>query len=142
MKRTVLFLCATNGAQSAMAEALLRRIDSKNFEASSAATGVGHVHPLTIEAMKEVGINLDGKRPTPVSDFEDRAFDFVITMCDRAKAACPVVPAVERIHWNFDDPLTAPDVERQRRAFRALRDQIAQRLHLFVLVQVRSLRAA
>jgi protein-tyrosine-phosphatase len=142
MKIKVLFLCATNGIHSVMAEALLRRIDSEHFEAASAAIEAGQVHPLTIEVMKEVGLNLENKIPTPIEALGNRVFDFVITLCNRAKTDCPELLAAKRIHWRLDDPLRSSDVERQRRDFRTLRDQITHRLHLFVLVQVRPRRAA
>jgi protein-tyrosine-phosphatase len=134
----VLFLCATNGMQSAIAEALLRRIDSEHFDAFSAGIEPGELNPLAVDALKEAGLNIDRRTPTSVRELLKREFDFVITLCERAEANCPDFPNAERIHWHFEDPLASTDIERQRRAFRALRDQIAQRLHLFVLVQVRS----
>ena len=135
MKRRVLFLCATNGVQSPMAEALLWRIDSEHFEPVSAGIEAGSLHTLAAEVMKEIGIDIERRIPVCVRDLQSMDFDFVITLCDLAKSNCPVLGGAERIHWNFENPLAFPDLEKQLRSFRALRDQISQRLHLFALVQ-------
>jgi arsenate reductase len=138
MKRKVLFLCATNGVQSPMAEALLCRLDSEHFESISAGIEAGSLHAFAAEVMKEVGLNIERKVPMCVRDLPSLDFDFVITLCERAKANCPEVRGAERIHWNLEDPLALEDLERQKRAFRSLRDQISQRLNLFALVQGRT----
>src|SRR5437868_7036318 len=58
MKRIrVLFLCATNGVQSPMAEALLNRLGSEHFEVTSAGMDCGEMHPLTVEVMRGIGID-------------------------------------------------------------------------------------
>ena len=142
MKKSVLFLSKIKGVHSAMAEALLRRIDSGNFEAVTAPIRADEIHPLTVEAMKEVGVDVLEKSLAVPDDFRNGVFDFVITLCDRAKLEVVEFQGGEQILWHFDNPLTVRDPERRVTAFRTLRDQIAQRLHLFVLVQARSERAA
>jgi len=120
-----------------MAEALLRHIDSRNFEAFSAGTIGQQVHPLSIEVIKEVGIDLGQKTPRVVDEFRNELFDFVITL-DEATAMQNTVTAVETVHWKFDNPLgVSNDPMMQRRSFRTVRDQIAQRLRLFAIVHVR-----
>jgi arsenate reductase len=138
MKKSVLFLSAKNGVQSPMAEALLRRIDSEYFEVVSAGVEAEPVHPLTIDAMKEIGINLEATSVVSFRDLADADFDFVITLSDSSTNDWPVFPSADVMHWHFDNPLAFDEAERQERAFRALRDQIVQRLNLFVLVQVRT----
>ena len=137
MKMRVLFLCATNGVQSPMAEALLNRADSKHFEVTSAGIDRGELHPTAVDVMREISIDLEGKTTTPVRDVLGRDFDFVITLCDRARSNCPQFGHAEVVHWKFDDPLTQLDPAKQKRMFQSLRDQIAQRIRLFALVQVR-----
>src|ERR1044072_4609713 len=95
------------------------------------------MQPLTIEVMKDVGINLEGRTPKAVQDLTARKFDFVITLCDRARAECPRFPEAEFVHWQLDDPSSAANEGKRKRAFESLRDQITQRLRLFTLVQVR-----
>jgi len=137
MKLKVLFLCATNGVQSPMAEALLTMFDTDHFEATSAGILRGRLHPYTVEVMKEIGIDIHDRRTKAIQDVADRRFDFVITLCNRAKSERPEFPGAEFVHWQLDDPSIAVDEVRRKRMFQALRDQIAQRLRLFTLVQVR-----
>src|SRR5262245_3880514 len=120
MKLKVLFLCAQNSVQSPIAEALLGRADSEHFEVSSAGLDSEPLHPLTLDVMKEIGINMEGRVPTPVRDVLHQKFDLVITMGDRVKNRCPSFGNAEHIHWQFDDPSTTPDLERQKQMFRTL----------------------
>ena len=135
-KIKVLFVCASNGVQSPMAEGLLNAVDSAHFEVVSAGIERGDVHPLTIEVMREVNIDLEGRATKAAHDVSDLGFDFVITLCDRSRTECPKFPQAEIVHWQFHDPL-AVEHTNQKRMFRSLRDQIAQRIRLFALVQVR-----
>jgi len=137
MKQRVLFLCANNGVQSPIAEALLKGTDSEHFEVTSAGIDRGDTHPLTVEVMKEIGVDLERRATKATRDILDRGFDLVITLCDRAKVECPKFQGAEIIHWQFEDPLNTRDQMQQTRMFRSLRDQIAQRVRLFALVQVR-----
>jgi protein-tyrosine-phosphatase len=137
MKFTVLFLCANNGVQSPMAEALLNELDREHFAVISAGIDCGETHPLTVEVMKEIGIDLGKRVAKAAKDVLEPGFDFVITLCDRARSECPSFPGAELVHWHFDDPLVVLDPVKQKRLFQSLRDQIAQRVRLFVLVQAR-----
>lgn len=138
MKRRVLFLCATNGVHSPMAEALLERIDSQNFEAQSAGTSCGRLHPCAVEVMNEIGIDLRAKTPRPVQALSDAEFDYVIALDDSAAGRCRDFQFAETVHWKIDDPIArSKSPQQQLREFRMVRDQIAQRLRLFVIVHVR-----
>jgi protein-tyrosine-phosphatase len=137
MKLKVLFLCATNGVQSPMAEALLNSSDSNHFEVTSAGIDRGEMHPLTVDVMKEIGSDLSARITKSVRDVLGHRFDLVITLCDRSRAACPPFPGAEIIHWQFPNPLVLADPTKQRRLFQTLRDQISQRIRLFALVQAR-----
>ena len=135
---TVLFLCASNGVQSLMAESLLKAADSVHFDVDSAGIERGAIHPLTIEVMREVNIDLEGRATRAARDVLSQRFDFVITLCDRSRSECPELPDPEFVHWQFHDPLTVSDDRViQKRLFQSLRDQIAQRVRLFALVQAR-----
>src|SRR5262245_45098711 len=120
-----------------MAEALLNRLDSEHFDVASAGVDPGETHPLTLEVMKEIGLDLDGRVTKSTHDVSGRKFDFVITLSDRAKTGCPRFPEAEHIHWQFDEPVSSLDPMKHKRSFQSLRDQIAQRIRLFALVQVR-----
>jgi protein-tyrosine-phosphatase len=137
VKLRVLFLCETNSVQSPIAEAFLRGLDPKHFEVSSAGFDRRETHPLTVEVMKDVGIDLGKRTAKPMDDVLNSRFDFVITLGDRARTECPKFSGAQRAHWQFADPLAVLDPDEQRRLFRSLRDQIAQRVRLFVLVHTR-----
>ncbi len=140
MKRRVLFLCTHTSARSQIAEGLLRRMAGDRFDVFSAGTEETRVHPLAIEAMREIGVDISGHRSKTLDTFKDEHFDYVITVCDRANESCPTFPSdTERIHWSFADPSAATGTDEQRlRAFRQVRDMIQQRLRIFHTVAARA----
>jgi len=131
-KKRVLFLCTGNSARSQMAEGLLRNLAGDRFEVCSAGTQPKGMHPRTIDVMQEVSIDANTQTSKDVGQFLNQKFDYVITVCDRAKQHCPIFPGAEPIHWGFDDPADAPP-ERQMEVFRRIREEITQRLRLFLL---------
>ena len=122
----VLFVCTHNSARSQMAEALVRERWGDRLAASSAGTEPAEVHPLAIEVMTEVGIDLAGQASKSVDDLEG-PFDFVVTVCEHAQEACPFVPAtIASLHRSFADPSSAQGSEAERlQVFRRVRDEIA-----------------
>jgi thioredoxin type arsenate reductase len=130
----VIFVCTGNSARSQMAEALLRREGGAAFEVVSAGVSPRGVHPMTIRALDKVGIDITGARSKPVGEFLGQRFDYVITVCDRARATCPVFPGGSvTLHWGVDDPAeaTGTDEERQRAFDRAL-TELSVRIHTFL----------
>ena len=115
-----------------MAEALLRSMAGDRFEVFSAGTNPKGLHPMTIEVMRELDIDVSRHTSKDVKEFIGRRFDRVITVCDRGRQQCPIFPGAESIHWGFDDPADAPP-ERQLQAFRNVRDEIRQRIRLFLI---------
>ena len=131
-KKRVLFLCTGNSARSQMAEGLLRRMAGDRFEVLSAGTHPKGLHPRSVAAMKEAGIDISHHASKDVATFANQSFNYVIIVCDRAKQQCPIFPGAEPIHWEFDDPADAsPD--RQLEMFRRVQDEIRQRISLFLL---------
>jgi arsenate reductase len=128
-KKRVLFLCTGNSARSQMAEGLLRQMAGDQFDVFSAGTHPKGLHPRSVEAMKEVEIDIAQQQSKDVSVYENQTFDYVITVCDRAKQQCPIFPGAEPIHWDLDDPADAP-ANREMETFRRVRDEIRQRLDL------------
>lgn len=130
----VLILCTGNSARSQMAEGLLRQQGGDQFEVFSAGMEPGRVNPLAIEAMREIGIDISDHRSKSVDEFIGQEFDYVITVCDKAKENCPIFPGkAQRIHWSIDDPAAAEGDEAIRLAiFRRLRDEIRERLRSFL----------
>ena len=88
----VLFICTGNSARSQMAEAILGRLGGSDFDVQSAGTHPGGVNPLTVRALSEIGVDWSGARSKSVVEYLDEPFDYVITVCDQAREACPVFP--------------------------------------------------
>jgi arsenate reductase (thioredoxin) len=117
-----------------MAEGLLRYFGNGKFEVYSAGTNPSFVHPLAIEAMNEIGIDISWHRSKSVMEFIGQSFDYVITVCDKAKESCPTFPGdVKRIHWSFEDPAEAIGTKEERmKVFRKVRDQIKEHILSFI----------
>ncbi len=62
------------------------------FEVESAGTNPGHLRPEAIAVMKELGIDISTHRSKHVDEFQGQSFDYVLTVCDKAKESCPVFP--------------------------------------------------
>ncbi len=125
-KPVVLFICTHNSARSQIAEGYLKSRYGDRYTAYSAGTEVTQVHPLAIEVMNECGINISGQRSKALTEFFDSDIDIVVTVCDGAKAICPVFPGAKRtVHQGFTDPSTAlGSDEEKREIFRTVRDEI------------------
>lgn len=131
-KKRVLFLCTGNSARSQMAEGILRSLAGDEYDVVSAGTTPKGVHPRTVEVMKEAGIDISTHTSRDLTQFLGQTFDYVITVCDRARQQCPIFPGSTPIHWGFDDPAEA-DTPRQLETFRRVRDEIRHRIRLFLL---------
>jgi ArsR family transcriptional regulator, arsenate/arsenite/antimonite-responsive transcriptional repressor / arsenate reductase (thioredoxin) len=134
----VLFLCTHNSARSQMAEAILRDCGGDQVEVHSAGTEPGQVHPYAVRAMQGIGIDISGHRSTHLNEFLGQQFDYVITVCDRARESCPVFPGdPERIHWSFADPSAVEGSETQKlAAFTSTARQLTTRIrHLTTLIE-------
>lgn len=135
----VLFVCTGNSARSVMAEALLRHHGGSAFEAHSAGTEPKGVNPLTLRVLSEAGIDGSWARSKSVTEFAGQRFDYVITVCDQARQACPVFPGGGAAsHWGYEDPAAAEGTEDEQLAvFRRVFTQMGERIHQFVPIALR-----
>jgi arsenate reductase len=136
VKQKVLFICVHNSARSQMAEAFLNLACPDYFEAHSAGLEPGTLNPLAVEAMKEIGIDISGKKPQGVFDVfkSGQRFSYVITVCDESKAeGCPIFPGVtRRLHWSFADPAALTGSREERlEGTRQIRDQVRTRIEMW-----------
>jgi arsenate reductase len=134
--KKILFICFHNSARSQMAEGLLRDMYGDRYEVYSAGIKATEVDPRAVKAMSEIGIDISGQRSKSMDEFKGMLFDLAITVCDKAKEACPlcgvglkastIVPTAKKtFHKTFKDPATAEgSVEEQLAAFRQARDEI------------------
>ncbi len=130
----VLFVCTGNSARSQLAEALLRDFGGADFETFSAGTEPKVVNPFAVRALDEIGIDWSGARSKSVTEFLGRSFDYVVTVCDRARQNCPVFTGNHNtLHWGLDDPAEVEGTDAEKiEAFRRTRTEVATRLRPFI----------
>lgn len=131
---TVLFVCTGNSARSQMAEALLGQAGGEIFSVGSAGTEPRPVHPLTVEVLAEIGIDWRAAHSRSLAEVDTASTDYLVTVCDRARLACPPLPGVRDVlHWGIDDPAEVEgSADERRAAFRGARDELASRIGPFV----------
>lgn len=134
--KRVLFLCTHNSARSQMAEGILRAKSGDRVEVFSAGTEPSVVNSFAIQAMGQMGIDISGHTSKNVQDFVNEDFDYVITVCDRAKESCPIFPsAPEQIHWSFPDPAEVEGSDEDKaKAFYDTALGLTQRINHFMMV--------
>jgi arsenate reductase len=118
-----------------MAEGLLHARGGSAFQVFSAGTQPRSVHPLAIQAMQEIGIDISDHTAKGIDVFAaEPPMDLVITVCDEAQEACPFFPnARHQVHWGFPDPSRVTGSEEERlTAFRHIRDLIEAKISRFL----------
>jgi protein-tyrosine-phosphatase/DNA-binding transcriptional ArsR family regulator len=104
--RRILFVCTGNSSRSPMAEGLLRHRAGARVAAASAGIRPKPVHPHAVAVMRDrYGVDIAGHRPVQVEAAARERFDYVISLCDKAREACPEFrgrPGL--IHWSLPDP--------------------------------------
>ncbi len=124
-KPRVLVLCTGNSCRSQMAEGWLRHDLGDRVEVHSAGTRPSFVHPRAIEVMAEADVDLTSHSSKSVETLKALPFDLVVTVCDSAREACPVLPGARKtVHHAFEDPVHAGIGPDALPAFRRVRDEI------------------
>ena len=137
-KIKVLFVCVHNSARSQMAEAFLKQMGNEEFEVESAGLEPGILNPIVINVMQEIGIDISKNETKSVFELfkKGRTYDFVITVCDAAKAErCPIFPGLtKRLNWSFEDPSAfTGTVDEKLAQTRIIRDKIKLEIENFIL---------
>lgn len=130
-KSSVLFLCTGNSARSQMAEAFLRWYAGDYYLVNSAGVEPKEIHPMTIQVMEEMGINMSSHTSKGLDTFIGKMdFAYLITVCSDAEKKCPYFPGMgTRLSWKFEDPAAVQGSEEDRlAAFRKVRDQIESQI--------------
>jgi arsenate reductase len=129
----VLFLCTANACRSQMAEGFARHYGHGVIEAYSAGTQPTAVHPLTVEVMRERGVDISAQQAKGLGDVPEN-FGLVVTVCDQAAESCPLFPGAERLlPWFLPDPAQATGTPEEVKAvFRRVRDEIEARVRSLV----------
>ena len=135
MTKRLLFVCTGNSARSQMAEAILNAKGKGRFAAASAGSRpAAQVNPYALATLREFGIPWAGQPPRGLDGLQDEHWDYVITVCDRAKESCPIFPGRPALaHWSLPDPAEVEgDDVTKRAAFRASFVEISRRIDLLL----------
>ncbi len=126
-KRQILFICSHNSCRSQIAEGLINHLCGSRFQAFSAGIKKTEVHPLAIEVMNEIDIDISNQYSKHIDDLSTNDFDYVVTVCDQAKEICPFYPGKKVLHQSFQDPSSMTGTKKEKKdAFRKTRDEIEQ----------------
>lgn len=139
-KPLILILCTGNSCRSHLAEGILRAAVGEGAEVASAGSQpAGYVHPMAVEVMNEIEVDISTHTSKHLDEFLQREIHTVITVCGNADQACPIFPGqAERHHWPFDDPAKAVGSEEEIRAvFRRVRDEIRAKFEAYA-AEIRS----
>jgi arsenate reductase (thioredoxin) len=138
----VLFLCTGNSARSQIAEAVLNHKGQGRFIADSAGSQPAErVNPYAIQVLRDSGIEWEGHPPRGLDGLERQSWDLVITVCDKAREACPIFPDQPiQAHWGMPDPAALEgDHLASQRAFRDAFTVISRRIDLLLALPVEKL---
>jgi len=129
----LLFLCVANSARSQMAEGIARELAGEPLRVQSAGSAPSRVNPLAVRALAEIGVDIADSRSKSVSEIDPATVGTVITLC--AEEVCPVwLGTARRLHWPLPDPAGHDEPEEASLArFRAVRDELRQRIRAFLL---------
>jgi len=125
----VLFLCTGNSCRSQIAEGWARHLKADAIEAYSAGIETHGLDPCAVQVMAEEGVDISGHRSKHVDELRDVDFDYVVTVCDRARESCRLFPGKAHVvHRGFDDPpRLAQDAKSEEEVlahYRRVRDEI------------------
>jgi arsenate reductase len=111
--------------------------------ASAGSKPAGFVHPLAIQVMKEIGIDISNHHSKHLNEFLNQPVETVITVCGNADQACPTFPGqVNRHHWGFDDPAHATGTDEEKLVvFRRVRDEIRRVFEAYAAGRIDALKA-
>ncbi|MDO8462012.1 MAG: arsenate reductase ArsC [Deltaproteobacteria bacterium] len=125
----ILFVCEYNACRSQMAEGLARTLLPNSFSIMSAGLYPGELNPITIEVMKEIGIDISHQRSKLLVEVKDKRFDRVVVLAEPAWKAIEMLNADHKLLWPFPDPASDPgDVETVKGRIRTVRDQLKERI--------------
>lgn len=124
----VLFLCTHNSARSQMAEAILRHLGGERVLAYSAGSQPSRVHPDAVRTLDSLGIATAGLSSKHLKEFLGQDFDYIVTVCDQAREACPVFPGKPaQVHWSYPDPSAIADEAERLATFRSIARDLMER---------------
>ena len=130
----ILILCTGNRCRSQMAHGILKYLCPSIEVHSAGVRPATEVHPLAIQVMSEIGIDISQHYPKSVDQYLNQTWNYVITVCGGARENCPVFngTVANRLHIGFDDPdAFTGSPEELLTEFRRVRDEIYKELQKF-----------
>ena len=122
--KTVLFVCVQNAGRSQMAEGFFRKYAQKGYETISAGTvPTSQINPITVDVMKEVGIDISKQKPKDLTEDMMRNATTIVNMGCMDDKYCPALFLPKVIDWGIEDPKDKP-IEKVRE----IRDEIEKRV--------------
>ena len=129
--KKVLFLCTANSARSLMAEAIFRQFAGDHFEVASAGTEPTRPEPEALAALEHLGVETDGLHSKALDEINLNSFDYVISLCDRARTECQNLCGDQHfIAWDFPDPVTSKKTD----AFKKTAHELSERIKMLLLI--------
>jgi protein-tyrosine-phosphatase len=111
-----------------MAEAILRHLGGDKIAVYSAGSEPSRLHPDALRTLDDLGISMAGLTSKHLKEFVGQDFDYVVTVCDKAREACPVFPGrPAQLHWSYPDPSAVEDEAERLVTFRAIADDLLDR---------------
>jgi arsenate reductase len=130
-KIKVIFICGENRARSQMAEAFLRILGGEQYEVQSAGLEQSEIHPYTLKVMEEIDYDLSKHHSKDLSKFRGKIhFNYIITVCDRAKEKCPTFPSgTIQLNWAVEDPVAFEGSDEDKlEKFREVRNNLKEKI--------------
>jgi arsenate reductase len=110
-----------------MAEAFLNKLCGDKYQAKSAGITPTQINPYVAKVMAEISVDLSTHRSKSIMEFQGKTFDYVVTVCDAAREACPFFPGEKELHKSFPDPSAFKGSEGEiLQKVRVVRDEIKE----------------
>jgi arsenate reductase len=110
-----------------MAEGILNAFYGDRYEGYSTGVTPTKVNPYVVKAMAEIGIDISRNRSKSIEEFRGENFNYVVTVCNGAREACPFFPGEEIIHKSFEDPSQFKGSEEEiLKQVKRVRDEISE----------------
>jgi len=139
-KKSVLFICTHNSARSQMAEGIFRHLYGGRYDVYSAGTDPQEVHPMAVQVMGEIGIDISNHRSKSLKEFETMEIEYVVTVCEKAAKTCPIfLGGVNYFKKSFEDPSALEGTEKERtELFRKIRDEIREWIENSLITDIKN----
>ena len=134
----VLFVSTGDASRGILAEAVLRRSGGDRYVVASAGVTPAPIEPTTLAVLDAAGIDHAWAVSEPVEAYAGQPFDYVITLCDDARAVCPLFPGADQsIHWGYRDPSATPGDAERLAAYERIFTDLGQRVRQFMVLAER-----